>query len=585
MPFMIKQILHILSVTALVLMVVAPLALAPAQAQMNPLQSTVEFLGVENPLLIKTGITQALEVGKIGKHKFEDAPGMKAFYAARDYQSVWLQSSFLRQRKAETLLKTFESSWKHGLNPNHYHVNEIRRLMSEAKGVERFQLDLILSDALVRYGRDLTGMRINPRVIGQRSKYWRQPLRGIDTLDHVAGATNTKLALDGLAPKGKLYKKLQQELVRLYKTPANDPREKPIHLKGILRPGSGHKTILAVRERMGFKAEEAPQGAYTYDDQLAQAVMAFQKAHGLTPDGIVGAHTVKLMNMTREDRLNQVLANLERLRWVEPNKPERYIMVNVPSAMLWAVENGQVKLEMPVVVGRVKRPTNIFSTQITGVRFNPTWTVPPTIKKEDYLPKLQENPYYLSDRGIELMDVDNMSVDPGLVNWNEKTWQEVNQMRMVQGSGRSNPLGLVRVIMNNPFNIYLHDTPKKSYFKRANRALSSGCIRLLEAQQVADFILARNDNWSKERKDKILARGRLAEVRAQKPLPVYILYQTVWLGDREQIVYGHDLYGHDRKLLKALSDIGGIALPEARKNTKTAQNNVSKDVVIDLLRN
>lgn len=553
----------------LILWSVAPFA--GAKAEMGVLESAAEMLGVENPVLIKTGITQALEVGRVGQLKFHDTPGMKAFYESRGFESVWLESAFLRQRKAETLLEVFEAAWKHGLNPASYHVDEIKRLMEEAKGAERFQLDLILSDALVRYGRDLTGMRVNPKAIGQRSQYWRQPLRAIDILDHVANHADTDAALDGLAPQGRLYKKLQEELVRLYNIKEEASDLQIIRLSGILRPGSSHKTILKIRERMGFKPEQAPQGAYYYDDALAKAVMEFQKAHGLTPDAIIGAHTLKLMNMTRDDRIHQILVNLERLRWVEPNKPNRYIMVNVPAAILWAVEDGQVKIEMPVVVGREERPTNIFTTEITGVRFNPTWTVPPTIKRDDYLPKLREDPYYLSDRGIELMDVDNMTVDPGLVDWNEKTWSEVNQMRMVQGSGANNPLGLVRIIMNNPFNIYLHDTPTKSYFKRSNRALSSGCVRMENAEAIADFILAANDNWSKDKKERILAKGKQTEVWAQKPLPVYILYQTVWLGDRGQIVYGPDLYGQDSKLLKELKNLEGVVFPVAAEETKTAQ--------------
>ncbi|HPF78961.1 MAG TPA: L,D-transpeptidase family protein [Alphaproteobacteria bacterium] len=561
----------------------AAMPFGKASAQLNPPDNIADTLGVENLLLVKAGITQALEVGRVGKLTFHDGPGMKAFYEARGYESAWLQSSFLRQQKAEALVEAFENSWKHGLNPASYHVEEIKRLMSETQGAERFELDLVLSDALVRYGRDLTGMRVNPKAIGQRSKYWREPLRGIDILDHVANASDARSALAGLAPQGNLYKKLQRELISLYNTPAEDPDTQIIRLTGLLRPGNSHKAILKIRQRMGFDPAKAPQGAYYYDDELAQAVMSFQKAHGLTPDAIIGAHTIKLMNMTRDDRINQVLVNLERLRWMEPNKPDRYIMVNVPAAILWAVEDGRVKIEMPVVVGREERPTNIFTTEITGVRFNPTWTVPPTIKRDDYLPKLREDPYYLSDRGIELMD-GNMTVDPGLVDWNEKTWSEVNQMRMVQGSGANNPLGLVRVIMNNPFNIYLHDTPTKSYFKRSNRALSSGCIRLQDAQKVADFILSHNDNWSQERKEQILAKGKQVEVAAQDPLPVYILYQTVWLGDREQIVYGPDLYGEDRKLLKALTDIGGVVFPADDKSIKTAQiNDISPAAGVDLL--
>lgn len=541
-----------------------------------PLEITAEkigskILGVENSSPAKIEIMQMLEVGRLDHIPLKDTEGMMAFYEAHSFEPVWLQSSFLQPPKSEKILQVFEESWKHGLNPASYHVEDIRRLMDAPKDAERFQLDLLLSDALVRYGQDLTGMRVNPKSIGQLSKYWRTPMRGVDILDHVANANNVVEALRGLEPQGMLYKKLQAELVAILNSNEISP-ENPISISGIIRPGAKNKAVLSIRERMGFKAENAPQGAYVYDDQLAKAVMAFQQANGLTPDGIVGAHTVKLMNITRQDRINQILVNLERLRWVEPNKPSRYVMVNVPAAMLWAVEDGQVKLEMPVVVGRAERPTNIFTTTITGIRFNPTWTVPPTIKRDDYLPKLQNDPYYLSDRGIELVDSNNMTVDPGLVDWKSKTWGEVNQMRMVQGSGANNPLGLVRVIMDNPYNIYLHDTPTKSYFSRANRALSSGCVRMAEPQKLADFVLSPNIGWSSDKKQEILARGKQTEIRAEQPMPVYILYQTVWLGQNGQIVYGPDLYGNDVKLLNELKKMDGIVFPVTGSLTKTALN-------------
>jgi murein L,D-transpeptidase YcbB/YkuD len=522
-------------------------------------------------ILVEAGMTQFLEAGRVNEKAFYDSAALKAFYEANNYKPVWSKASFFSDSKADKLLDKFENAWKHGLNPASYRVEEIQALMNQYGQEAEYQLDLILSDALIRYGHDLSAMRVDPRSIGQRAKYWREPLAPIDILNHVATHSNLDSALKGLEPSGDLYKKLQRELLSLYRTNPESMEFRQIAVDGLLRPGSSNKAVLSIRERLGFDPNSAPQGAYYYDDQLAQAVMAFQKGQGVKPDGIVGPQTVKLMNITREDRINQLLVNLERLRWVEPNKPERYVMVNVPSATLWAVDNNQVKLEMPVVVGRPKRPTNIFKTEITGIRFNPKWTVPPTIKRDDYLPKLREDPYYLFDRGIELVDKENMTVDPGLINWQEKTWAEVNQMRMIQGSGRSNPLGLVRVIMENPFNIYLHDTPTKSYFKRSNRALSSGCVRMAEPQKFADFVLAPNDNWSKERKDKILASGKEQNIWAHKPLPVYILYQTVWLGEQGQVVYGQDLYGHDAILLKELKKIEGLPVISSTQNRVTKE--------------
>ncbi len=519
----------------------------------------------QNTLLHEANITKALEAGRLGNISFYDAQAMEAFYAARNYESAWLSGAFFQQRKAETLLKAFEEAWLHGLNPASYRIKEIKTLMQTG---DDMQLDLILSDALVRYGRDLSGMRVNPGAIGQLAKYWRQPMHGTEVLEYVASASNTRAALENLAPQGKLYQQLQKELEALYTMPMNQDTT-AIYVRGVVRPGETHKAVLPIRERLGLDAGSAIQGAYYYDDALAKAVMDFQRTHGLKPDGIIGPNTVKVMNLGRDDKIEQILVNMERLRWVEQDKPDRYVMVNVPSATLWAVEDGRVKLEMPVIVGRVNRPTNIFTTRITGIRFNPTWTVPPTIKRDDYLPKLREDPYYLSDRGIELME-NNMTLDPGQVNWEEKTWAEVNAMRMVQGSGRTNPLGQVRVLMNNPYNIYLHDTPKKSYFSRANRALSSGCVRMKEAKAFADFVLSPNKGWTTARMEKILETGELYDLGAEQSLPVYILYHTVWLGSDGQVVYGPDLYGHDRKLLKELNNIGGVVYPVKENSTKTA---------------
>jgi murein L,D-transpeptidase YcbB/YkuD len=532
-----------------------------------PLFDDIASLNIKGSMLLKTKITHALESPTLDEITMVDHPSVKAFYEAREHEAAWVESGFLRERKAEGIVTVLEDSWRHGLNPDDYHVAYLRDLMETAKGADQYKLDLLLSDALVRYGRDLTGMRVNPKSIGQRSKYWRQPLRGIDVLDYVSNAEDPKSALKKLAPQGKLYKTLQKELLRLYNT-NKKPDINPVRINGLLKPGQVRNSVRDVRARMGFKAEDAPQGVNTYDDDLAQAVMAFQKAHGLKPDGIIGPHTVKLMNITRQDKIDQILVNLERLRWVEPDKPDRYVMVNVPSATLWAVEDNEVKLEMPVVVGREKRPTKIFSTMITGIRLNPTWTVPPTIKKDDYLPKLREDPYYLSDRGIELMDGD-MTIDPGMIDWEEATWADVNQMRMVQGSGQRNPLGLYRVLMNNPYNIYLHDTPSKSLFRLDNRALSSGCVRMQDAEAFTNFVLSRNQNWSKERKGRLLERGKQIDIRADDPLPVYILYQTIWLGDRGQLVYGHDIYGQDKTLLNVLKKEDAIIEP-VESEIKTA---------------
>ena len=503
-------------------------------------------------------IFSALQVGKIDNIRFEDTSGLITFYEQSNFRPVWASGTFNKTGIIKDILPVLENSWTHGLNPDQYHIKTIRQHLETANSGDDYEaLDLIVSDALARYGRDMSGMRVNPSVIGQRGEYWRKPLSAKAVLTYIEEAQNKVDALENLAPRGTLYKTLQQELTRLYKEEADHKKREPLKISHNLKPGEKDEAILPLRRRMGFETDPANPAHFTYDDELAASVMAFQRAHGVAQDGIVGPQTVALMNLSNEQKLKQVLANLERLRWITQNKPDRYVMVNVPSATLWAMENGQTVMEMPVVVGRQDRPTNIFTTEISGIRFNPTWTVPPTIKKDDYLPKLRKNPYYLSDRGIEIKE-GSRTIDPGTINWKKKDWAEVNAMRMVQGSSASNPLGRVRVLMDNPFNIYLHDTPSKSYFQKADRALSSGCVRMERPVEFADFILKDKADWSQTKRDEILKSGKMKEIYIANKVPVYIMYQTVWMAENDRLIYGADLYQHDEKLIAELEKIGDI---------------------------
>jgi len=536
----------------------------PSQAQMQVAPSYAYQEDLGSAALLNAGLAPALEAGRTENTSFSNASALRTFYTQRDHEPLWLKGYGRYQPRAEQLVNILEASWTHGLNPENYHLLEIKRLMNNPTGANRFALELLLSDAVMRYGRDLTGMRIDPGVIRQKSKYWRQPMRGLDILEHVAQAQNIEESMRQLEPFGTLYGELRRELVRLIQE--KEQEHEPVSLSGFLRPGDGHKKILEFRIRMGLDPDEAPQGKYYYDDQLAKAIMDFQRESGLNPDGIIGPKTVEMLNVTNEDKINQVLANLERLRWLDQDRPEKYVLVNIPSAMLWAVENGSIELQMPVIVGKKVRPTNSFKTEITGIRFNPNWTVPPTIKRVDYLPKLRRDPYYLTSKGIELIKgygSNARTLDPAGIDWENISSRELHSIRMVQSPGRNNPLGRVRVIMQNPYNIYLHDTNKPEYFEKQDRTLSSGCIRMAEPEKLAQFVLKNNADWSEAKMTSILNSGRLTEINADVTMPVYLLYQTIWQDKYGKLVYGRDIYKEDQRLVRALKQAGEISLPDS----------------------
>lgn len=507
-------------------------------------------------VLLNVSLRSGLKSGALEDQKFSDAPAMRRFYQERDNKPLWLEEAL---PEAKSVLHVLETSWTHGLNPEQYHVNEIRRLLDHPMQPAQAQMELLLSDAIIRYGRDMTGMRIEPDEIRQKAKYWRSPLLGFDILQAVSKADDPANTLEELAPKGKLYKKLRTALIDLVEEENNDNDDTilPISFDNrLLQLGDRHKNVPKLRTRLGVIHNPENGSKFRYDDPLGQAVMIFQKAHGLETDGIIGSKTLSLLNLTRENRIHQVVANLERLRWLEQKKPERYILVNIPSAMLWAVENDEIKIEMPVVVGLRYRPTKSFKTEITGIRFNPTWTVPLSIKMRDFLPKLQKDPSYLTDRRIELFHgygKNRQTLDPQAIDWHNMSWKKMGKIRMVQTPGDHNALGRIRVLMQNPYNIYMHDTNHKEYFERTERNFSSGCIRLSRPKDVARFVMAKNEGWSDEEMETFIRNEDTIDIEAANSMPVYILYMTIWLDDSGRLVFGRDTYKQDRKLIEKLA--------------------------------
>ncbi len=515
---------------------------------------------------IRAAINGALDVGQIDDLKFSDTEALTRFYTEQDGKTLWIDMRENTHPKAVTVLHMFEQAWTHGLHPETYHVSHITPLLAAETPAEKARLELLISDGLVRYAHDLTGVRFPANALNLDPVSWRQPVAAYDALMGVAGASDLQAALDQLAPQDGLYNRLRKELITLVESPdrAYD-KGLPITLTGILRPGDFSGAVINLRQRMGVTHDPLHGPERQYDDRLAAAVMKFQRQNGLGADGAVGPKTLELLNRTSRQKIDQIVVNMERLRWLEADKPNKYILVNIPSATLWAVENGEVALEMPVIVGRPERATKSFITEITGVRFNPKWTVPPTIKAKDFLPKLVEDPAYLHNKGIEvsqLIDGKRYTLDSTAIDWSTVTRQDLKSLRMVQSAGDDNALGRFRVLMENQYDIYLHDTNSPSLFSKSDRALSSGCIRMAKPDAVAQFILHGNKGWSERRMNNILATGRTSEISAAERIKVYILYQTIWQNDQDQLVYGADIYNQDRRLIELMTARKAYDVPE-----------------------
>jgi murein L,D-transpeptidase YcbB/YkuD len=518
------------------------------------------FLGQPGPQ-----IEDFLAAGNVENVKLMDKLAQQDFYEAREYKPVWLTENGKNlSSDGEKLLERLQQSWAHGLNPQTYQVDVILSLIEQAGGAPMHGVDVLLTEGFIRYAQDLSGMRVEAEKLGLDPADWLAPITVRSALGILAAATALEDVWQRIEPQSSTSALLRDELVKLAEAPPEPYADvMPLGFGDVmLRPMDRHVRMPDLRLRLGV--EPQTDDKLLYDDRLVAAVIKFQRQHGLKQDGYIGANTLRALNRTQKDRMRQIIANLERLRWVDARRPHKYVVVNIPAATLWAIENDQVAFEMSVIVGRAKRATNSFITQITGVRFNPDWTVPPTIKKDDLWPKLIENPEYLFDKGIELYlgyDRDSETLDPASIDWASLTPNDLHALRMVQTPGPHNPLGRIRVLMPNKYNIYLHDTNERSLFTRAERAQSSGCIRMEHPEAMAAFIMSGQKKWNPERVAESLQSEKTKDYLIDQPIPIYLLYYTVWADSEGAIVYGTDIYGEDEKLLKTLENIDGFVIP------------------------
>lgn len=499
----------------------------------------------------QASLQSGLQYGLAYGNSFADAPALRVFYKTRNFEPFWILSDI------QPVVEILKNADAHGLDPERYNVGEIVRLQNSGRFADQALLELLLSDGVVRYGRDMTGQQIDPSLVSQHGKFWRQPMLGFKILSDIESTGDPAKILSDFAPKTKIYKALQGALSQSLDEIRDLPVQEKITLDtGYFKPGRSHKNIPLLRERMNvIYPEDYEISANKYDDFLAAAVERFQAEHGLDPDGIIGPKTLALINRTPNEKLEQIVANMERLRWRYAQKPGKYIEVNIATQMLKAVEKGRVVHHMPVVVGSKIRQTEEFNVEADGVRFNPTWTVPMKLKMQDFLPKLRKDPNVLASLNMELYKGygrNAVRLDPLEINWNRVGWREMGKIRMVQTPGDHNALGRIRVLMHNEFAIYLHDTNHPEVFERTDRTASSGCVRLSDPAIIAHFMLSENDDWSNERMEELLDDMKTKDISAEQPVPVYIYYQTIWFDEDGQLVFGPDVYGRDKKLANVM---------------------------------
>lgn len=285
-----------------------------------------------------------------------------------------------------------------------------------------------------------------------------------------------------------------------------------------------------------------------YTQTLMVAVQKFQTRHGLPATGKIDSKaTIEALNVPASIRLAQLQASLKRLQSLSANTGGgRYIVVNVPSAQVEAVDGGEVASRHAAVVGKPERPTPEISSKVVEINFNPYWYVPRSIIHKDLIPKGQafaaRGQDMLAAYRMQAFDAAGNPLDPRQINWNGPEVYNYNFRQLPQGE---NSLGFVKINFPNKDAVYLHDTPLKSLFGKAVRFESSGCVRVHNVEQLVAWILRDTPGWDYQRIVSMKHTGEQVDVKVPKPVPIYLAYITGWGTPDGQVHFGRDIYGID----------------------------------------
>lgn len=314
----------------------------------------------------------------------------------------------------------------------------------------------------------------------------------------------------------------------------------------VLRMGAQGQAVSALRRRLiisgDLKSADNTGRPDVFDVYVMSAVKRFQGRHGLVPDGAVRASTFVALNVPAEDRLRQLELNLPRLKAMNRDLGERYVLMNIPATQLEAVENGTVVQRHGTVAGKIDRQSPILAVKIAEINFNPFWNVPSSIIKKDLIPKMQKDPNYLTEQGIRIFDNKGNELSPNWINW--LTTEAIN-FAFRQDPSDLNSMGSVRLGMPNSENVYMHDTPQMGLFGEDARFHSSGCARIQNVRDLVTWLLSGNPEWTRERIDQAVRNEERLDVKLARPAPVYWVYITAWANE-EGAQFRDDVYGRDK---------------------------------------
>jgi len=490
---------------------------------------------------------------------------LQSFYAPAGYAPAWLREDGKPTSQALALIQVLEAADAKGLLAEDYDgsrwAERLTRLQSPSSDAEA-RFDAALTVGVMRYVSDLRIGRVNPRHfkfnldVGPKrydlSLFLRQKLVGSDDI---------LAALYDVEPPFAGYKRTQHALRQYLELAQVDNGEQlPVPATPV-DPGGRYEGIPRVARLLRLLGDlpsdaTVDEGANIYSQALVTAVKHFQDRHGLTPDGRLGAQTLKQLNTPLTFRVEQLRLTLERWRWVPRAFSQPPIVVNIPEFRLRAYAgDGKIGLSSNVIVGKAYRhETPVFERDMKYVVFRPYWNVPPSIQRSEIVPAIRKDRNYIAKKGYEVVTPQGTVVTSGEISDEILGQLTAGKLLVRQKPGPANALGLVKLMFPNEYNVYLHSTPAQELFSQSRRDFSHGCIRVQKAAELAAWVLRDQPEWTLERVLAAKQTGKdNVQVNLTRPIPVLILYGTAVVEETGDVHFFDDIYGYDADLEKVLA--------------------------------
>jgi len=480
----------------------------------------------------------------------KELAAVEAFYRQRNLAPLWLDKG-MENARGKAVIARLKLADADGLDSREYLTPTFAVHAADALG----EAELLLTRSVITFARHLQAGRMPHRMV--REDNIGLPQRAPDpasVLAAVAGADDAGKALDQFSPPHEGYHKLKAALAQL-RGKSGGARDEipagPVLRFDSKRPMEDAR-VPALRERLGVPGEATD---LRYDEKLAEAVKEFQRDNDLRATGNLDARTIKKLNPTKDSRIDTVIANMERWRWYRREIHPSRVEVNAPDFTLKVIHDGKQVWTTRIVIGKPSMPTPILAQQMDSITVNPTWKVPASIVRNEYLPAEARDPGTLARMGIRVKRVDGEVV-------------------MTMPPGGQNPLGRMRFNFFNRFTVFQHDTPDQYLFSHVVRAESHGCMRVQDPTKYAEVLagIARPDeHWTAEKIKGLLASGAEHEISlGSGPIWIYLTYQTAFVDDAGKLQTRRDLYNLDSRTLNAIKNArGAVSAVSESKSERT----------------